>query len=309
LPRSLLRTTLLLTGLLAATLTHAAQVAFQPVAPNIYAFVGETGARTYENEALNANIGLVVTSDGALLIDSGASWQGAQQIHEAVKKITSQPIKWVINTGGQDHRWLGNGYFVAQGAEVIAHAGARADMQARGGLHLQALQGELKEKLDGTVPTWPTRFIEGNDSRLQMGDTVVDILFRGGAHTPGDILVWLPQQRMLFSGDVVYVDRMLGILPFSNTGHWVETFAAIEQLKPLRIVPGHGQVSDLARAQADTLAYLQALRAHMQIAVAEMANISAAVQSFDAQPFMRLLHAADLHPGNASRTYLELERE
>jgi glyoxylase-like metal-dependent hydrolase (beta-lactamase superfamily II) len=309
LPRSLLRTTLLLTGLLAATLTHAAQVAFQPVAPNIYAFVGETGARTYENEALNANIGLVVTSDGALLIDSGASWQGAQQIHEAVKKITSQPIKWVINTGGQDHRWLGNGYFVAQGAEVIAHAGARADMQARGGLHLQALQGELKEKLDGTVPTWPTRFIEGNDSRLQMGNTVVDILFRGGAHTPGDILVWLPQQRMLFSGDVVYVDRMLGILPFSNTGHWVETFAAIEQLKPLRIVPGHGQVSDLARAQADTLAYLQALRAHMQIAVAEMANISAAVQSFDAQPFMRLLHAADLHPGNASRTYLELERE
>ena len=44
--------------------------------------------------------------------------------------MTPQPIKWVINTGGQDHRWLGNGYFKAQGAEVIAHADAEADMKA-----------------------------------------------------------------------------------------------------------------------------------------------------------------------------------
>jgi glyoxylase-like metal-dependent hydrolase (beta-lactamase superfamily II) len=305
----LLKATLFLTGLLAATLTHAVQVVFKPVAPNIYAFVGDTGPRTYENEALNANIGLVVTSDGALLIDSGASFQGAKQIHEAVKKITAQPIKWVINTGGQDHRWLGNGYFIAQGAEVIAHAGARADMVARGGLHLQSLKGELKEKLDGTVPTLPARFIDGNDTTLLLGDTAVEIHYRGGAHTPGDILVWLPQKRVLFSGDVVYVDRLLGIFPFSNTRHWVASFAAIEQLNPLHIVPGHGQVCDLARAQADTLAYLRALRTHMKIAVSDMTDISAAIQTFNAKPFMHLLNAADLHPGNASRTYLELERE
>ena len=109
----------------------AVDVRFDPVAPGVYAFIGETGARTRENEGLNANIGLVVTPAGALLIDSGATQQGARQIHDAVKRVTTQPVRWVINTGGQDHRWLGNGYFQAQGAELIAHEQGRADMQAR----------------------------------------------------------------------------------------------------------------------------------------------------------------------------------
>lgn len=84
--------------------------------------------RTCENEGLNANIGPVVTPAGAVLIDAGATFQTAQKIHEAVKKVTNQPVKWVINTGGQDHRWLGNGYFTAQGLETIARASAQADM-------------------------------------------------------------------------------------------------------------------------------------------------------------------------------------
>ncbi len=137
----------------------------------------------------------------------------------------------------------------------------------------------------------------------------IEIKHRGGGHTPGDVVVWLPAQQVLFSGDVVYVDRLLGIFPFSNTRHWLESFELIESLQPHRIVPGHGQVSDLSRAQADTGSYLRALRAHMAKAVADMEGLSTAIQSFDASPYMRLHNAADLHPGNASRTYLELERE
>jgi hypothetical protein len=83
----------------------------------------------------------------------------------------------------------------------------------------------------------------------------------------------------------------------------------IEQLNPKIIVPGHGNLTDLARARADTQTYLLALRAHMKKAVDDGTDISAAIRSFDAQPFMRLHNAAELHPGNASRTYLELERE
>jgi hypothetical protein len=83
----------------------------------------------------------------------------------------------------------------------------------------------------------------------------------------------------------------------------------IESLKPSHIVPGHGQVCDLARARADTGSYLRALRSHMAKAVNNMVGLSAAIQSFDVSPYLRLRNAADLHPGNASRTYLELERE
>ena len=300
---------LLFSAWLLTPLSHAVEIKFEPVVPGVYAFVGEKGQRSYDNEGLNANIGLVVTPDGALLIDSGASAQGARQIHAAVKKITTQPVRWIINTGGQDHRWLGNGYFIEQGAEVFAHADAKADMLARGASHMASLRETLKEKLDGTAPTLPTHFLTGNDEVLSLGGWRVEIKHRGGGHTPGDSMVWLPEQGVLFSGDVVYVDRLLGIFPFSNTKHWVESFALIESLAPGRIVPGHGEVCDLARAQADTGQYLRALRAHMTTAVKDMTDISAAIQSFDAQPYMHLLNAAELHPGNASRTYLEIERE
>ncbi|MDZ4280974.1 MAG: MBL fold metallo-hydrolase [Hydrogenophaga sp.] len=304
-----LRNALMLAMGLAATLAHAVDVAFAPVAPGVYAFVGEKGGRTHQNEGLNANIGLVVTPAGALLVDSGASFLGAKQIHEAVKKVTSQPVRWVINTGGQDHRWLGNGYFLAQGAEVMAHASARADMLARGGDHMSNLKTELKEKLDGTVPTLPSRFLSGTDETLNLVGTVVEVKHRGGAHTPGDVIVWLPGPRVVFSGDVVYVDRMLGVIPVSHTGRWLQSFAALEALQPVRIVPGHGEVCDVATARAQTRDYLQALRTHMKKAVDDGAEIGPAIQTFDALPWMGLLNAAQLHPGNASRTYLELERE
>lgn len=290
-------------------LAHAVDVMFQPVAPHVYAFIGEKGGRTYENEGLNANIGLVVTPDGALLIDSGASHQGARQIHAAIQRVTDQPVKWVINTGGQDHRWLGNGYFTALGAEVIAHANARADMQNRGGDHMSSLAPVLKDKLHGTIPTLPTRWLNSGDETLNLGGLTVEVKHRRGAHTPGDLLVWLPKQRVAFSGDIVYTDRMLGVLPVSHTGHWLTSFAALEALQPTRIVPGHGEVCDLPRARAHTRDYLQALRTHMKKAVDDGTDISEAIKGLDATPWMSLLNAMDLHPSNASRTYLELERE
>jgi len=288
---------------------QAVEVRFQRVVEGVYVHIGDKGARTLENEGLNANIGLVVTATGAVLIDSGATFQSARQIHEAVKAVTPQPVKWVFNTGGQDHRWLGNGYFLAQGAELIAHANALADMRNRGNDHLVGLKATLGPKADGTVPTLPTRLLDGTDLRLELGGIVFEFKHRGGAHTPGDTLVWLPQKNVLFSGDVVYVDRMLGVLPVSNTQRWLDTFAVIEQLQPRVLVPGHGSITTVATAKADTQALLLALRAHMKKAVDDGVDVSAAAKSFDAKPFMRLLNAAELMPGNASRTYLEIERE
>jgi len=294
---------------LAATAAHAVNVRFEPVAEGVYAFIGEIGGRTPSNEGLNANLGLVLTRDGAVLIDSGATYQGARQIHEAVKQVTSLPVRWVVNTGGQDHRWLGNGYFQSQGAELIAHAAGEADMRNRGNDHLEGLRAALGAQADGTVPTLPGRWLMQTDERLELGGTVFEFKHRGGAHTPGDMLVWLPKERVLFSGDVVYVDRLLGVIPVSRTLPWLATFAEIERLTPAHIVPGHGRVTDLATAQADTRDYLMALRAHMKKAVDDGLDISAGVKAFDAQPWLRLLNAAELMPGNASRTYLELERE
>lgn len=292
-----------------ATFALALDVRFEPVADNVYAYIGDIGGRSVENQGLNANLGLVVTPAGAVLIDSGATWQSARLIHDAVRRVTTQPVRWVINTGGQDHRWLGNGYFQSQGAELIAHAAALPDMRARGGDQVTALSGLLGASAAATVPVLPTRSITSPDARLDLGGTAFDLRHRGGGHTPGDMMVWLPQTKVLFAGDIVYVDRMLAVIPVSSTRQWLEAFAVIEALAPVRIVPGHGRVTDLATARAQTQTYLVALRAQMKRALDQGQDPSAAARSFDGKAWSHLGNAADLMPGNASRAYLELELE
>ena len=286
----------------------AVDVTFKPVAEGVYAYIGEIEGRSYENEGLNANIGLIVTPAGAVLVDSGPTFQVAGKIEAAAKKITSQPIKWVINTGGQDHRWLGNGYFSAKGIETIAHADAKADMKARSGMHMEGLK-ILKERLDGTQPTLPTRFVTGPDTRLELGGVVIELKHVHGGHTPGDTLVWLPQKNLMFTGDMVYVDRTLGLIDVSSGKTWLESFSLIDQIKPKVIVPGHGQVTDLATAQHQTRDLLLALRAHMKKAIDDGVDVSAAVKSFDGKPFAHLKHADVWLPQLANHTYLEMERE
>ncbi len=293
---------------LSASSGRAVEVAFTPVADGVYAYVGDTDGRTYENEGLNANLGLVVTSAGALLIDSGATFQSAQKIHAAIRKVTTQPVKWVINTGGQDHRWLGNGYFKSQGSEIIAHADAEADMRARGTEHIERLR-DLKERRDGTVVTLPTRYVTGSDTRLVLGGVVVELKHRGGGHTPGDMMVWLPSKNVMFSGDVVYVDRILSLLPVSRTKTWLQSFAVIDEIKPKIIVPGHGRVSNVADAQAQTRDLLRALRAHVKRAIDTDIDIAPAVKSFDGKAFATLKHAETWVPQLVNLTYLEMERE
>lgn len=301
----------LVDALVASLLTlpaWAVDVSFKPVADGVYAYVGDIEGRNYDNEGLNANIGLIVTPAGAVLIDSGSSYQVAAKIHEAVKKVTPQPLKLVINTGDQDHRWLGNGYFAEKGIETLAHADAQADMSARAGEHMEGLK-VLKERLTGTHPTLPSRFVKETEASLNLGGTLIELKHRQGGHTPGDLLVWLPQTQVVFSGDIVYVDRVLGLHPVSRTKTWLESFAMLDALKPKVIVPGHGQVTDLTTAQAHTRDLLLALRSHMTKAVNDGVDISAAVKSFNAKPFAHLKHAEVWIPQLANQTYLELERE
>lgn len=298
--------------LLAACLATAAQaleVRFTPVVQDVFVFVGETGPRTVANQALNANIGLVVTPAGAVLIDSGATRNTARQIQAAARGVTQQPIRWVINTGTQDHRWLGNGFFAERGAEIIAHRNAEADMHSRGGDQLATLHALLKDGAAGTVPRLPARWIEGPDARLELGGVTFELRHRGGGHTPGDMMVWLPQKDVLFAGDIVYVDRLLAVLPVSSTRHWLAAFDELERIRPGRIVPGHGRVTDLGAARAQTRDYLAAVRAHMKRAVDRGEDLGEAVRSFDGGPYLQLPLAAELLPGNANRTYLEVERE
>ena len=133
---------------------HADILNVQPVAPGIWAIEGPAEQRDAQNLGNNATFGLIETTDGAVLVDPGGTWAGAAMLHEVVRGLTDQPVTHVINTGGQDHRWLGNSYWQVQGATVIASADAVADQQARASMQLTILSQLVGEGLSGTVPAY-----------------------------------------------------------------------------------------------------------------------------------------------------------
>ncbi len=295
-------------GLAFAGAAHALTLTPQEVAPGIYAFIGDMGMRTAGNEGMNANSGFIVTGAGVVVVDSGPTWNVAKEIHQAIQKVTRQPVKYVINTGGQDHRWLGNGYFKSIGAEIIAARPALADMQARGGMQLAELRKLLRKKAAGTKTVFPDRYFDREET-LTLGGEDIRLLYFHGGHTPGDSVVWLPKAGVLFAGDLVFVDRILGMLPFSNSRDWLASFGDMEQLGPKTIIPGHGHVCDLAKAQRETRDYLLLLRNHMKQAVEQGQDIQSAIDSLDQSAFQGLLNYDTLKGFNASNTYLEVEEE
>jgi glyoxylase-like metal-dependent hydrolase (beta-lactamase superfamily II) len=280
----------------------------QKIADGVYAFIGETGPRTTANEGMNANTGFVVTAAGVVVIDSGSSTQVAQKIEAAIRRVTDQPVTLVINTGGQDHRWLGNAYFVERGIPVLAHENTVADIRERGGMLADGLARQLGPAFAGTRIQKPTRTFATREV-LRLGDETIEIVFAGGGHTPGDSIVWLPQRRIAFAGDIVYVDRLLGVMPMSNVKRWLASFDALAALNPGAIVPGHGAPTSLAKAQKETRDYLARLYAHMKQAVAAGDDMQTAIKSLDDKDFAYLPVYPELRGQNANRTYLELEAE
>jgi glyoxylase-like metal-dependent hydrolase (beta-lactamase superfamily II) len=295
--------------LLAAATSAAADVlTVQHVGGPAYAIIGPTSGRTYDNYGLNANFGFVVTKDGVVLIDSGASDAGARLIEQAVATVTDQAITHVLNTGSQDHRWLGNGYFAAKGARIVALQRTVTTQQQFGAQHLQQLAPELKERVAGTKAVSAAAPVAADATTLTIGGVELQLRWLGDAHFAGDAVVWLPQESVLYSGDLVYVDRLLGVLPWSDLVAWRDTFHQLEQLQPRHIVPGHGSVCDLAQAQRETGAYLDWLAQEVGAAAENWEPIDEVVERLsDAPAFRGLANFDELHRGNVNRSYVQFE--
>jgi len=291
---------------LAATPALALEIV--PVTENVFAIVGDLSQRSPENLGNNATFGVVVTGEGVALIDAGAGWKAAAAIDAAIDTITDQPVRYVINSGGQDHRWLGNGYWQAQGAVVIASAEAVVDQRARGSMQLSllaALVGAVG--LEGTAPAYADVEFDSTYT-LDLGGTVLEIFHEGQAHPPGDSFIWMGSNRVVFAGDIVYVERILGIGDQSHSGSWIEVFDTIAALAPESVVPGHGRPVPLSVARADTFDYLVNLRAEMAVYIDEGGEIIGSV-GVDQSTFSYLENFDGLARRNAQQVYSEMEWE
>jgi len=286
---------------------HAVQLEIQPVTDGVYALVGEKGQRSSENLANNATFGVVVTGEGVLLVDPGGSWKGAEAVHNAIKSLTDKPVKYVVDTGGQDHRWLGNGYWKAQGATIIASKSAVADHKDRGSLQLTALSSFLGEQLEGTEPVYADLTFD-DDYKFEISGLEIVIRHPGQAHTPGDSFVWIQAKDTVFTGDIVYVERILGVGSQSNAKSWIAAFEAIEALNPKHVVPGHGHATTLKKAKADTYDYLVNLRERIAKHIEEGGDMISSVK-VDQSAFSNLEQFGSLAKRNAQEVFSEMEWE
>ena len=305
-----MRVLAIFTGLFLALSAQAAELTLTPIriVPDVYAVIGDLGAQTYENEGLNNNLGFVVTSHGVLVINTGPSMRVAKALHAVIKNITSQPVKWAVNVNSQNHQWLGNGYFKSIGTVILAHKQADRVMRDAGETQIAANKTLLREKAAGTTLTYPDELVD-DKREIKLDNTVVQLLHFGQAHTPGDMVVWLPQQKIIYTGDIVYTERMLGVLTISHSGSWVRVFDKLAQLDPKTIIPGHGHPTNLERARKDTRDYLFYLREEVGKSLDRGDTLQDAVDKIDQSGFKHLANFDQLARRNANQVYLEMEKE
>jgi glyoxylase-like metal-dependent hydrolase (beta-lactamase superfamily II) len=290
--------------------THSAYADYQPqaerVTDNVYAIVGPLGQRSPENDGLNATFGFVVTPKGVILIDSGASRLGAAKLANAIRAVTELPVRWVLNTGSQDHRWLGNDYFSSWGAMIIALRRTAATQAEFATPHLQGLERSLGKRLAGTQARPATHLLD-DGAMLELGGETL-VLRHTDAHFPGDAMIVLPKHSAVFTGDLVYVDRILGVLPRSSVIKGRAAFKALEAAAPAHVVPGHGRPCDLARAKRDTGDYYDFLADKVGAAAKDMEPMDEVLTRYaDAPAFRHLENFEALHRANMNRAFTEFE--
>ncbi|MCF6256129.1 MAG: MBL fold metallo-hydrolase [Gammaproteobacteria bacterium] len=280
----------------------------QKVSDNVYALVGKRGPMTEKDLGTNATFGVVITRDSVVLIDPGASFKGAQRIHAAIKSITDKPVKLVINTGSEDHRWLGNGYFKQQGAKIIAATAAVENQKERSNDLHNRLDFLIKEDgAKGTQAVYADETFAAN-KEIVIGGTTLQLMFIGPAYTPGDTMVWLPKQHILFAGNVITVERIPAVGSMSKTAGWIKAFEHIAAHKPTHIIPGHGHVTDIKQARADTLNYLLDLRKGIMELIDNGGTLDE-VSKVDQSKFKKLIGYEMLKGRNANQVFQELEWE
>jgi quinoprotein relay system zinc metallohydrolase 1 len=277
------------------------------VAPGVYAFIGETQAFAPENRGNIFNSGFIVGASGVIVIDTGPSRKHAERLLSAIRKVTAQPVKLVIDTHPHPENVLGNDVFARQGAPVLAHSATLRAMrerceQCRNNV-LNVLGADI---MAGTEIALPTLTVEQSGD-MSVAGRDLRLLFYGWGHSEGDLAVLDRKTGVLFSGGLVSID-CIPVLQLARIRGWIH---ALEQLRnePFKkLVPGNGPVSAPKRVQ-ETLDYLQSLLALVEKQYHAGMSILDLLKQSDLPKYRQWALYPDQHPLNVQHVYSELEKE
>lgn len=276
------------------------------LAPGVYAAVGDTG-RGVEGRP---NAGFIVTDEGVVVVDALASPAQAEQLLQAIRAVTPQPIKWLILTHHHPDHHFGAIVFRRAGAKVIAHSN-RSVFAAEAGEDALLADWVRVVGLDAmrgfeyaNVPDVP---VTGLDT-LRVGGRLIIIGHPGAAHSAGDVTVWLPKERILFAGDLLVEDGVTMVVD-GNSRALMAALDVIDSLKPEVVVPGHGAIPSLPHELvACTRSYIVRLRASMKSAILTGTPLLRALRLLPPADQDRPVSLNSRRRRNAVRVYLEEEK-
>lgn len=233
--------------------TGAQAEGLKRIADNVYAY--ETPKTATPQNSFAANVGVVVTPEGVIVIDALISAKEGKRLLADIRKVTSKPVRYVVLTHGHLDHALGASVFTDQGAVLVSHELER-DYLAKNGekmLTRASTYGLTKEDMAGTRIALPAlTFTER--LTLRLGTEAVELIHQTPSHTLGSTLVLLPRQKVLFTGDILFTD----FHPFLGEGDipaWTKVLDGVAALGADTIVPGHGPLST-AKDVEDMKAYL-----------------------------------------------------
>src|SRR5690554_4146975 len=254
--RAGLAAVLALLALLAPPLL-ACEPELTPVAPATWVVEGAREEIAADNCGLIANLGVIATGEGVVLIDSGPSRTLGEALEAEIMALTGQPVRWVLNTHHHPDHVFGNQAFA--NAEVLALAGT-AEAMARDAAAFEAnLRRLLGEAFAGTRLRLPDRAVA--PGRHDFGGYPLELYaFRG--HSGADLVIFDAATGVLFAGDLVFHQRTATTPHTPGLQAWIEELDRLEALRYRVMVPGHGPVDHEGAALAQTRDYLAWLDRH-----------------------------------------------
>lgn len=277
------------------------------VIDGVWSAIGATAPGTYANSGHNNNLSFVITSEGVLVVNAGDNYLLAKALHTEIKKLTQQPVKYVVLENGQGHAMLGSNYWLEQGATVIAHEDAAREIKENAFSLLDVMKKRAKEKAKGTVVKMPNVTFK-KKKIINMGGVRFEILNLGPAHSPGDIIVWLPQKSLVISGDMAFHQRMLPLFEHTDTAAWLNTWKKFAALKAKYVIPGHGSATNMVEVTKYTKDYLAHLRKNIGKLIENGGGLQEAY-NIDQSGYMHLPTSEFLAKRNAGQVFTQMEFE
>lgn len=280
------------------------------VAPNTHYVQGLSQLGSPKNQNFISNAGFVVTPTGVVVVDALGSPRLAERLTAAIRRITPLPITHVVVTHYHADHIYGLQHFKAMGAQIVAHRAAQAYIQSdTARLRLEASRSDLAPWIDDQTRIVDADLWIDGPTSFKVGGVVFEVDHVGPSHTPEDLVVYVPSERVLFAGDLFFNGR-LPFVGMADSSQWIRSLERVLAFDTAAVVPGHGTASTEPRKDIGmTRDYLKHLRASMARAVEDFVPFEEAYTTTDWSAFEATPMFPFANRMNAYNTYLLLEQE